>query len=811
MASELCMNCFSVKGQYEVCPFCGYAEGTPPEQPHYLTSGTVIGNHFIVGTVIGIGGFGITYKCFDITLGVVVAVKEFYPVGLVNRAPGESRVGLLSGEKQNQYKVQLNRFLMEAQSVAQFSKAKDIVNIYDYFEENGTAYIIMEYIDGVLLKDYLERQGPMHPNVAMSITMLIIDAVKKIHSKGIIHRDISPDNIFITDENSVKIFDFGAAQLNDTQEGMEGEKVIKVGYSAPEQYREKSRQGFYTDVYSVGAILYQMLTGTKPIESTEREYKDELKSPLELGIKVNSNVDRAVMEALAVKPELRFQGIQQFEDALRNKRVAEYPKEKLKRRRRKRNWIIGTAVTLVLAVGVAIGLYSTLLKPVSVIFDSEIQGDISVAIWVENEDQKELLEAVTEKGFRQGDMSAMEQQNPEQWQKFWSENERVEVNVTVHEDMQRDLESASDAEKPNMYLTDHVSDEAKQDLISLEDIIYTDLNIEDYAYMSEYERYFPDYKEMPTGLDTLLVYTCSVNYHKDNGLEDDSVTHDMISEAEKTDQAAASPEDGDKILTVELRDLIDGDETKYVIRNEQGTEVLSSALATFDQAAIADALTLSDSREWNAFFALNANFIPDTGTLEKILSFQSVAEKPEYMLSSKADDPKDTTQIYGKKIVAGAAYRSDMEDALAKSANDITRRNPLSGYTTHVVTSNQKMLVKYAERYGITRSSTNEQRVACKRLLFVMMQPTGQEKKKESRNKMTFPIRIQQLRSFAEIKNDMGDFADLFAEEYPCELIGGLTGNMYQFTKGLDVIETDRKVLQSYCDEYIGSFQNEKN
>lgn len=195
--SELCMNCFSVKGAYEVCPYCGYVEGTPPKQPHYLTPGTILGNRFIVGTAIGVGGFGITYKCFDMTLGVVVAVKEFYPAGLVNRAPGESRVGLLSGDKKGQFQEQLQRFLLEAQSVAQFGKAKDIVNVFDFFEENGTAYIVMEYIDGVLLKDYLDKQGVIAPDAAMSIIMPIIEAVKKIHSKGIIHRDISPDNIFI--------------------------------------------------------------------------------------------------------------------------------------------------------------------------------------------------------------------------------------------------------------------------------------------------------------------------------------------------------------------------------------------------------------------------------------------------------------------------------------------------------------------------------------------------------------------------------------------------------------------------------------
>ena len=261
MASELCMNCFSVKGEFEVCPFCGYVEGTPPKQPHYLFPGVILKGRFIVGTVIGVGGFGITYKAFDSVLGVTVAVKEFYPAGLVNRAPGECRVGLLSGEKEGQFADRRKRFLMEAQSVARFGKAKDIVNVFDYFEENGTAYMIMENIEGVLLKDYLDKQGAVEPETAMSIVMPIIEAVKKIHSKGIIHRDISPDNIFITDENEIKVFDFGAAQLNDSKEGMAAEPVIKVGYSPLEQYRNNSRQGFYTDVYAVGAILYQLLTG----------------------------------------------------------------------------------------------------------------------------------------------------------------------------------------------------------------------------------------------------------------------------------------------------------------------------------------------------------------------------------------------------------------------------------------------------------------------------------------------------------------------------------------------------------------------
>ena len=468
MASELCMNCFSVKGQYEVCPYCGYVEGTPPEHPQYLTPGTILANHFIVGTAIDMGGFGITYRCYDTTLGIAVAVKEFFPAGLVNRAPGESVVGLLSGDKQQQYRVELKRFLMEAQSIAQFGKAKDIVNVYAFFEENNTAYIIMEYIDGVLLKDYLEKQGKMEPQVALHIIDLIINAVKKIHSKGIIHRDISPDNIFISSEDAIKVFDFGAAQLNDSTEGKNCEKVIKVGYSAPEQYRDKSNQGFYTDIYSVGAILYQMLTGIKPMESTEREHKDTLKSPLELGVKIEPNVDRAIMEAMAVQPELRFQNIQQFEDALHSKRIAEYPNVKLKKKKHRRNWIIGAVATAVLALGVGFGLMNTVFKSENPVFESQL-SEGKIEVWVDNASQKDALTYIVNESYHQKPEKASDNSTAN-WLK---ENKKIEVEVVdVSEGapegtdtetlMQTKLDQAKEAgTMPDMFITDNVEDLSK--------------------------------------------------------------------------------------------------------------------------------------------------------------------------------------------------------------------------------------------------------------------------------------------------------------------------------------------------------------
>lgn len=792
MASELCMNCFSVKGQYEVCPYCGYVEGTPPAQPHCLTPGTILGNHFIVGTVIGFGGFGITYKCYDTTLGITVAAKEFYPIGLVNRSPGQNKVGLLSGEKRVQYREQLKRFLMEAQSVAQFGKAKDIVNIYDYFEENGTAYIIMEYIDGILLKDYLEKQGAMPPEVALSVIMPIIEAVKKIHSKGIIHRDISPDNIFITDEKSIKVFDFGAALLNDSKEGMAGEKVIKVGYSAPEQYRDKSRQGFYTDIYSVGAILYQMLTGKKPVESTEREYKDKMKSPMELGVKINSNVDRAVMEAMAVRPELRYQGIQQFEEALRNKRVAEYPKDKIRRKKRKRNWIIGTTATLILALGVTITLMKTVLRPESEIFDSTINNDTTITIWVENEDQKKQLEELEERGFKKGDLDNSE------WEKFWKENEKVTVNVEVQPDMETALANTPEENRPNMYLTDHVSSAQKEGLVSLEGL-YDELDAdENYAYLGKetYEQEFSDYTELPTGLDTVLVYSCNLETKDENTLEEKSkVIADSVNASEEG------------IKTIKESDLMGlfQDNSGATASDNQAKQ---NVLAFYKPVAMA-AVAANDS-DWNKLFT-GQDTIPNCTMLSKIQKMNQGVYQKTYQLNTVLSETENVEEevpfeaACGNNIVAGAAFRKYI--TVKEEENSPELRNKVENFDTYVVLNDKgEMPVIYSERYSIRASSDKDQITACKRMLYIMMNEVAQEKKINTGIATTFPILKDQLMKFAETHNNMTDFMELYKEQADVMIIGNITGDLYQYMKTADERKiAEENALTQYCSEYISS------
>ena len=706
MANELCTNCFSVKGPYEVCRYCGYVEGTPPEQPHYLRPGTVLKGHFIVGTAIGVGGFGITYKCYDATLGVIVAIKEFFPVGLVNRSPGEMKVGLLSGEKEKQYKNQIKRFLMEAQSIAQFGKANDIVNVFDYFEENNTAYIVMEYIDGVLLKDYLEKQGALSPDIAMTIIEPVVEALKKIHASGIIHRDISPDNIFIAGEDSVKVFDFGAAILNDESGAKEGEKVIKVGYSAPEQYRDSAGQGYFTDIYSIGAILYQMITGQKPIESTEREYKDELKSPLELGFDIEPNLDRAIMEALAVQPALRFQGIQQFDDAINGKRKAEYPKVKLRIRKRKRIMVACMSLLALAAIGVGGLFFNNKIKHSDKLYNenAKIEKATDIVVWVDNDKMKDTVEKTVSRANMKV-KSAVKSTKTSDGGQFTKEQKAENPKITVevknisdknsgYKDMDAALKAAKDGKEkyPDMIQTDDITDitSGEKKMVSLKDNVYAMLNLRDYSYMSAYSKYYPDMKQMPTSFDIVLMYA----------LKDIQTSRDKKSLMES--RWYGKDGDYDNCKTVELDEILknagSGSESVYIDRKyrtllslyQNSTDVNSDG--TWDSS---DEDIKSSIKQFDDVSADTVSWLKDKNNYGK-KQFESNSEN----------------YLKGINIISGIEYRKELYKTQAAESD---------GYRLLIPVIDGKMLVRYTGTFSIFDNDDKDKKLASERLLYYMV------------------------------------------------------------------------------------------
>ena len=315
--SGRCMGCMSETGGAAVCPHCGFDERTASDSPLYLPLRTVLQGRYTVGRVLGEGGFGITYLGWDATLAIRVAIKEFLPRELAARGTDGRSISAYRGDLAEAFRYGLEKFLEEARVLARFAEHQGIVAVRDFFPAHGTGYLVMSYLEGLTLKDYLARQGGRIPfPQALAILMPVMDALRAVHQVGLLHRDISPDNIFITRDRQVKLIDFGAARAALGAHSRSLSVILKPGYAPPEQYGSQGRQGPWTDVYAVGATLYQMLTGQMPPEAPDRLYQDTLKPPAAYGADLPQAAELALFKALAVRVEQRFQSVAELQAAL---------------------------------------------------------------------------------------------------------------------------------------------------------------------------------------------------------------------------------------------------------------------------------------------------------------------------------------------------------------------------------------------------------------------------------------------------------------------------------------------------------------
>lgn len=316
---RVCYGCFAEKEPGIPCPRCGFNEND--EQPYLaLPLGTILNGRYLVGKVLGIGGFGITYLGYDLTLEIKVAIKEYMPSALATRHPDHYSVAL-TGRVEEDYQYGMERFLDEAKILAKLQNTPHIVSVQNYFKENGTAYFVMEYIDGMSLKAYLAKNGDKIPyNQAIAILQPIMEALVQVHALNLLHRDISPDNIYITSKGESRLLDFGAARFA-LGDGKSVSVILKHGYAPEEQYSSHGNQGPWTDVYAMGATLYRCITGQLPPDSVERIHGDTMKKPSELGFRIPAHVENAIMKALSVRTEDRFPNMEAFIGAL-NGRVS---------------------------------------------------------------------------------------------------------------------------------------------------------------------------------------------------------------------------------------------------------------------------------------------------------------------------------------------------------------------------------------------------------------------------------------------------------------------------------------------------------
>ena len=307
-----CLGCMQTyNNELNICPHCGYAENTTPDEAIHMVPGTILQDRFIIGKVVGCGGFGITYVAWDKVLEHKVAIKEYLPSEFSTRMPGASRLTIYEGDKTIQFDDGMDRFLDEARRLAKFQNESGIVKILDCFEENRTAYIVMEYLQGITLTQYLEKHGKISEDEAVNMILPILNSLKSVHREGIIHRDIAPDNIMVTDDGQVKLIDFGAARYATTSHSRSLTVIIKQGYSPVEQYQSRGNQGAYTDVYAIGAVLYRMITGVTPPDSMERNayYENSRKDildPMHKCVKgVSENRENAILNAMNIRIEDR--------------------------------------------------------------------------------------------------------------------------------------------------------------------------------------------------------------------------------------------------------------------------------------------------------------------------------------------------------------------------------------------------------------------------------------------------------------------------------------------------------------------------
>ncbi len=321
---QLCYNCFKERdGQEGPCPWCGFdlAENEK-KYPVALRAGTVLNQRYIVGRVLGQGGFGITYLAWDKSLNARVAVKEYMPNDMAARVGTTVSVAMKS--RAEDFTYGLERFNEEARTLAKFMGQPNIAGVTDYFDENGTSYFVMDYIEGISFKTYIANAGgKVSAEEALDVMIPVLRALTAVHAEGFIHRDVTPDNIYITKDGNVKLLDFGSARYSLGDKSKSLDVILKVGYAPKEQYTRRGRQGPYTDVYSCAACLYAAITGYLPPESLERLDHDTLVPPSETGAEIPLYLERAILKGLAVQPEDRFQTAGEFLEALESQEVVE--------------------------------------------------------------------------------------------------------------------------------------------------------------------------------------------------------------------------------------------------------------------------------------------------------------------------------------------------------------------------------------------------------------------------------------------------------------------------------------------------------
>ncbi len=319
---RLCMGCMvQLDRPAARCPHCGFEEGRYQRPESSLPLREILNGKYLIGRVIGSGGFGITYIGWDFYQCKKVCIKEYFPRMIAARDPNaQSYPELISVSIQYStamytqhprgvqyaYRQGLQNYIQEAKNLSRFYLMPGIVSVRDFFYGNNTAYIVMEYIHGIDMRKYMKAVGRcFRPKEIFPLLKDVLRALNEVHKVNIIHRDISPDNIMLTHEGKAKLIDFGASR--DYGNSGKGSVLLKKGYAPIEQYSRDGEQGPWTDVYSMCASIYYLLTKIRIPVPQERMERDTVELLQVKGVPISEERDLAIRKGLSIKAEDRYQ------------------------------------------------------------------------------------------------------------------------------------------------------------------------------------------------------------------------------------------------------------------------------------------------------------------------------------------------------------------------------------------------------------------------------------------------------------------------------------------------------------------------
>lgn len=326
-SNSICLNCLCEYGKERDCPHCGAADGRTVWASPALEPGTMLSEKYLLGRTLGRGGFAVTYLGLHVDLGIRVAIKEFFPQELAERDRNTCRVVARRTEHtaqpfQDHYLKGLQRFIEEGRNIVRCHEPNphpNLVRVTDYFEANGTAYLVMNYVKGRSLAEYLDKQpnGRLAEDEAVRVLMPVMDGLRTVHDRGFCHRDVKPANIYISDEGAVILIDFGAARTDMQQESRTQTVFLTPGYAPPEQYSVRGAQGPWTDVYGCAATLYRCVTGADPVSAMDRLAGVDLVPPSAIpGCGISGAMEQVILLGLESDRSKRPQSIRAYQQRL---------------------------------------------------------------------------------------------------------------------------------------------------------------------------------------------------------------------------------------------------------------------------------------------------------------------------------------------------------------------------------------------------------------------------------------------------------------------------------------------------------------